>query len=259
MSELFDQYDVPKIEGNQITIPDHFPAIYVSEDDEVYCFVGVLLDGENRHSIDLHAQPYYMRGMHSTAKKLGAKIKGFFRIAAGCIYLDNYVDNQYDAHKEYKLIEASIQYPTAASTYYGVRGHEELTRKIFGLTCAELESVLEAYAKALGTYTPYIQYPRLTRSVRAQNYCDLTNLWIPKQFPYITFEESGFDFSHMSLWGFYRHLQLMLKTAQFDFAKALRSAGADEAVLQALLKIDYYPYHCLPTVTKDVLQICGRD
>lgn len=256
MSSLFDQYDVPQLLGNEIVINDPFPAIYVSENDEVNCFTGVFLNNEERYQVSLHTHPYYMHGKHSTDKKFAASIKGFFRIANGCIFLDNYVDNQYDKNRAYKLTNRFIRYPAAASTYYGVMEYTtiaedaELTRKIFGLTCYELESVLEGYAKTLGRYNMYTQYPRLTRSVRSSNYCDLTDLWIPEKFPYITFQESGYDFSHVSLWGFYRHIQLLIEnTVSSRLGQALLAAGVDEVTLQALLKID--DYHGLPKVTKD--------
>jgi hypothetical protein len=127
----------------------------------------------------------------------------------------------------------------------------ELTRKVFGLTCNELETVLEGYAKTLGRYNLYFQYPRLTRSMRSENFCDLTDLWIPEQFPYITFQESGYDFSHISLWGFYRHIQLLIeKTVSSRLGQALLVAGVNEATLQALINIEEYP---LSKVTKDIL------
>lgn len=257
MSSLFDQYDVAKHLGNEITISDDFPAIYVSESDEVYCFTGVFLNNEESPQISLHTHPYYMHAKHSTDKKFAANIKGFFRIANGCIFLDNYVDNQYDKNCAYKLTNRFIRFPAAASTYYGVMEYTtiaedaELTRKVFGLTCCELETVLEGYAKTLGRYNMYIQYPRLTRSVRSSNYCDLTDLWIPEQFPYITFQESGYDFSHVSLWGFYRHVQLLMEnTMSSRLGQALLATAVDESTLQALLKIDDYRYHRLAKVTK---------
>ena len=62
---------------------------------------------------------------------------------------------------------------------------EDLTRKIFGLTYDELTELLDAYAKIMGTYRDFYTYPKLTRSIKNTNFCDMTELWIPKTFPYV--------------------------------------------------------------------------
>lgn len=145
MSDLFESYDVLKCLGSEITIAESFPAIYVSERDGVYCFTGVLQNDDKRHQVTLDSQPFYMCGKHSTDKHLAPSIKGFFHIANGCIYLDNYADNQYDKSRPYKLTNRFIRLPVAASTYYGAMEHytiaedEKLTRKVFGITCDILQ------------------------------------------------------------------------------------------------------------------------
>ena len=69
MDNLFEQYDVIEEQGNKITIPDHFPAIYVSENNDVYCYIGIYLNDPSRDVI-LNMYPYYMHGKHSIDKNL---------------------------------------------------------------------------------------------------------------------------------------------------------------------------------------------
>jgi hypothetical protein len=255
MGTLYEQYDCPELPGSEITIDERFPAIYISERGEIFCYTGIKLRGEKRREVHLETHPYYLHGKHSTAKESLKQIEGFFRIANGCIYLDDYVDNQYSVIK-YKHIERFICYPAAAEIYYGIMSNpqeedEELTRAVFGLTCYELRMILEGYSRVLGISGPYIQYPRLTRSVRSANYCDLNDLWIPEQFPYIAFQESSYDFSHVSLWGFYRHLQLLMRgDASSPLGRVMMDNGVDKSILQTLLDIrELYGY------TKKVIKI----
>lgn len=158
--------------------------------------------------------------------------------------------------KEKKKVNIGIRFP-AVDTYYGVMydGQEDeiLTRAVFGLTYQEIQIVLEAYAKILGTYNIYIQYPRLTRS-RGVNYCELTDVLIPEQFPYITFDESEYDFSHVSLRGFYRHLQLLTKRRLNSLvSKMLLQEGVEEELLKRVLDIGFRSY-CQTVVNRSSWQ-----
>ena len=186
---------------------------YLCEEDTLLCYVGVLMKNNSRATDSLNIWPYYMRGKHSYDKLISNKIIDFIRLIEGCIVLDDYVDGQWRSEEKYKKIEAFIRYPSSES-YYGVFvdrvEDEELTRIVFGLTYRELSRLTECYAKAWGIYNEYQHYPRVTRSIRSANLCDITGAWIPEKFPYITFAESGFAFSHVSLWGFYRYVQLMM-------------------------------------------------
>ena len=113
--------------------------------------------------------------------------------------------------------------------------------------------VAEAYAKVFGTYNDYFQYPRLTRSTRATNYCDISDVWIPEKFPYIAFKESGLDFSHVSLWGFYGHIQLLTDCRLNSVAsQVLLQNGADEPLLNRVFSLGRTCWH-QEKVTKALL------
>ena len=91
MGELFERYDVEPVKGKDITISNQFPEVFVSERDEVFCYLGICLNDKSRRSTFMH--PYYMQGEHSTDKKIAKEIKGFYRLADGVIILDKYVDS----------------------------------------------------------------------------------------------------------------------------------------------------------------------
>lgn len=247
MRELFERYDAAPVEGKDITIGNLFPEIFISEDDEVFCYLGICLENQELHKRSCFMQPYYMKGKHSTDESIAKKIRDFYRLAEGCIVLDKYVDNNFKKDRIYKRIDAVIHFPMP-DTYFAVlvnqQEDEELTRAVFGLTYDEISVLLKAYAKTFGTYNEYISYPKLTRSSRSANSCDMTDVWIPESFPYVAFEESRFLFSHVSLWGFYRHVQLLTRCKLTSTAsQILLKAGANETVLKRLFEIGRTIYY----------------
>lgn len=245
MGELFERFDVEPVKGKDITISDHFPALYVSDTDEVFCYLGVCLNDESKRFVFMH--PYYMQGKHSTDKKLAKEIRGFYRLTEGCIILDEYVDNRFWGDRTYKKVDVGIRFPSP-DTYYAVlldrNEDKELTRAVFGLTYDEMESAVEAYARIVGTYSEYVTYPKLTRSIRSANFCDMTDVWIPEKFPYIAFNESGYEFSHISLWGFYRYVQLFTGCKlSSTVSQCFLKLGVSEDILKRLFDIGRTIYH----------------
>ncbi len=241
MGALFDHYDVEPVMGKDITIGDCFPEVFISDTDTIFCYIGICLSDIDRRNQASFIQPYYMRGMHSTDKKTSKETTGFYRMIDGCIFLDNYIDADLYSEHLYKKIDCGIRFP-APDNYYAVFVNKEedpdLTRGIFGLTHEEITSLLEAYAKAMGIYHEYTTYPRLTKSPRSVNYCDITDLWIPERFPYVAFNDSGYHFSHVSLWGFYRHIQLLTGyKINSVFSKALLKFGVNEEILNRVFNI----------------------
>ncbi len=241
MGKLFDRYDVEPMKGKDITIGKHLPEIFVSDTDKIFFYPGVSLrdDEQRRRASFMH--PYYLHGKHSTDEQTSRKTNGFYRIMEGCIVLDDFVDKDFLSDCTYKRINAGVKLPCPDS-YYAVfvnqEEDEDLTRGVFGLTYVELTSLLDAYAKVMGTYCEYFTYPKLTRSIKSENFCDMTELWIPEQFPYIAFSDSGYDFSHVSLFGFYRHVQLLTGCKiNSAVSRALLKSGIDEEVLNRLFAI----------------------
>ena len=128
------------------------------------------------------------------------------------------------------------------SVDYGVRvnGQDDiaLTKAVFGLTASELYDLVNASKIVLSFIGDYSWFPRLTRSVNRDNYCDLTGAWIPAKFPYIAFAESGCDYSHVSLLGFYRLIQLLTYgRLDSEVSKKYLELGIDKNLLYRVFGI----------------------
>lgn len=210
-----------------------------------------------------HKWPYYLVGKHS--KEFEKQIIGFFRIKNGSILLSEFLDHEYYNEYKYKLLDNySVHYPVANSTYFGIKKrietndswyfeeNEKLTRACFGLTFDELSHLTEFYAKKFGIYNSYTQYPRVTRSMKNDNFCDFTGLWIPPKFPYITFNESGYHYSHVSLFGFYRHIGVLLSMGMHTpLARLFKGDAIIEDIITKVIGLDYYsPYEI--KMTKEI-------
>jgi hypothetical protein len=266
MGEIFSKIQSDPICAKDIVISEHRPLLFVSEQDDVFCYTGVCL---NSGSVSLDTCPYYFKGKHSTHIRVKTTTKGFFRISQGCILLDNFIDaNAYSSGGKYKKCDCFLKLPTGSITSYGVFKNcdtEEvaLTRAVFGLTYNELYELLKGYAKTLGIYNDYMQYPRITRYQRHDNFCDFCGLWIPKQFPYVTFSESGHDFSHVSLWTCYRYLQLIIRNRiDSSVANLLIDNGVSKNILERLLCLNEYKLRSssydAQIVTQDMLRGCEK-
>lgn len=258
MGTLFDYYPAEPIMGKAVTIGKVFPELFISETDNIFCYAGICLSNDNSHREKLFTQPYYMQGKHSTDKEIAKEIKGFYRIKNGRISLDDYIDNGYYANHLYKKINCGIKLPYLGNYYAILVNHEEdekLTKEVFGLTHNEMIPLLEAYATIMGTKREYDIYPKLTKSPKAVNYCDISAAWIPEGFPYVAFEKSGYDFSHVSLWGFYRHIQLLMcHSIDSFFSKALIEFGANKEALMRISNMKFLnPYK--PQVTQHTFGI----
>ena len=102
----------------------------------------------------------------------------------------------------------------------------------------DITELIEAYGKMMGTYRELYTYPKLTRSFNNTNFCDITELWIPETFPYVAFNDSSYDFSHVSLYGFYRHIQLLTEYKLTSLvSQALMKSGLCEDILKKVFNI----------------------
>jgi hypothetical protein len=129
--------------------------------------------------------------------------------------------------------------PTGTSSYFGVvvrvdhKEDLELTRALFGGTKREIEIAAVALAQITGRhYHEMVRLPRVTFSKTRNNQCDISGCLIPKEFPYVAFEGAQYDWSHVSLHGFYRLLSFLCSSsAQSVVRRALVEAGVAEDVL----------------------------
>lgn len=135
--------------------------------------------------------------------------------------------------------------------------NEELSRACFGLTYSELEYLVRVYSERLGICNAYTQFPRITRSMNKHNFCDITGVWIPPKFPYIAFNKSKYAFSHVSLYGFYRHVGAMLAMGSNTRASQIfeRKTFCSKIIRRIRRFDDYFPYGV--KATRELLIKCS--
>ena len=118
---------------------------------------------------------------------------------------------------------------------------ETLTQKIFGISYEDLSQLIYHFNNCfkITTQTYYNRYPSITRAIKNDNYCDITEMWIPAGFPYIAFSESGYYYSHISLYGFYQQVKFItLNYIESSVSKKLIEDGLNPKVLENLFKIE---------------------
>lgn len=254
LSDFYHALDSSEQIGKNIVIPDSsHKALYLSEHGELFCYSGIY--GRDKNGVYFQSWPYYLWGKDT--KSCEEYIKGFFMIRDGCILLTGFVDHDFYNGKRYKqLSNYVVRMPVANTCYFGIEKrietnnswyfeeNEELSRACFGLTYCELEYLVKVYAERLGVCNEYMQYPRITRSMNSDNFCDITGIWIPPKFPYIAFNNSGYSFSHVSLYGFYRHIGVMLSMGSDTIASQIfeHKTFGNEIISRIKQIDDHFPF-----------------
>lgn len=249
IKHFYEQMNVKPKLGKNIVLADSPSNIYISEEGEVFCYTGTLEIYEQTQPNAFTSKWYGYK-----TKTFENKILGFFRITQGCLILDEFLDQTKYKDIKFKKLEHNLYLPYGNKRYFGVSKDwnsvdtEGVTREIFGLTQLELNEVLEAYARTFGLYKrdkiAYLLqtrekniYPYCTSSNEKDNYCDITDMWIPPTFPYIKFSNN--KYSHVSLHGFYKHLASLLLPRLYsdvtvEFQKFIR-----EETFKKFCKIDF--------------------
>jgi hypothetical protein len=131
-----------------------------------------------------------------------------------------------------------VKFPQKMNPSFGVRNSDtreldvEKTRRNFGLTCEELNEILPVVSLVLFSTGSLINNSlrglRVTSSY-SENSCELTDAWIPSDFPYIT-ETEGNNITHLSLYGFYKLIGTMCGPYS-PFRSVLIEGGVKEEIL----------------------------
>lgn len=144
--------------------------------------------------------------------------------------------------QRYRVLEDRwTAFPRGADSDFGVkergtRGEDvELTRVVFGATAREIRSVVTALSRVTGRASSGFDISRVTFSRSQSNRCDVSGCLIPKNFPYIAFEESQYDWSHVSLYGLYRLISFLCPDGSpSPVQQALLEEGVPEEVVHRL-------------------------
>lgn len=257
LNELYRRINQEGKQGKDTLIPNR-ESLYLSEEGRCFAYMGIAL--KEKEKLPFGAWPYYLENIHSFQAK--NKIKGFIKLKQGCLVLDNFVDWEYYSKSNYKKLDNFIvRLPVGGNIYFSVEErvkngdtwdfveNEELTRDCFGLTYEELDKLLSIYSEFFGNTNVYYTHPRLTRSIKSDNFCDITNVWIPPQFPYITFNlDSNYEFSHVSLYGFYKIVSLLMLTSNSEYVKKFIEKLKEEKLYDKVHGInDYFPFETILT------------
>lgn len=244
MGNIYEKVEEEEILCKKILLPEHFPAIYIDEYDNIFCYYGIL---DNDRFL-LESYPYWLRNK----KPLEAKkhIRGYFRLENGLILVDKkFIDEKvlFSEQLKCKKISAAIQLPGTNNNPYGVyyqkskEIEEELNKKIFGISYNDLSELIyhfNNYFKMI-PQTYYSRYPSITRAIQKGNYCDITETWIPAGFPYIAFSESGYYYLHISIYGFCQQVKFItLNSIESSISKKLIENGLNPQILENVFQIE---------------------
>lgn len=186
-------------------------GIFVSSYNTISCLGGILFDTDDTEKLELRTWNYYDEPTKKT-KKYKEQIKAYLRIKYGRIYLDYGYKSIFKTEEKFKKLNYEIQLPSSNfETFYsvnenGVYGNQndDIVREAFGLTMNELDELISLWSQIVGMDCYYEKFPKLTKSIKCNNYCDITGLWIPKSFPYIKLDDNLY--THVSLYGFYKYI-----------------------------------------------------
>ncbi len=252
MGKIYEKIKEEEILCKDVVVPEYFPAIYIDEYDNVYCYAGII----DKNRFLFGSCPYWLKGRKP--KEINNSIRGYFRIKNGKILQDKkFIDekNSFNEKAKFKMIPAHVHFPAPQDMTFGIYSstyqdlEKELTAKVFGISYDDLLEILYQYNNIfkVAQKTYFNNYPKITRSIKNNNYCDLSGMWIPKEFPYIAFCESDYYYSHISLYGFYQHMKF-ITSCDIDsiISKQLISNGLNPEILNVLFNMDSDDYISRP-------------
>jgi len=216
--------------GKDIDLAALYDPIAVDQHGGVHCFVGYLSE------VLRDDLPYFSVSVAVRTPK-GRESSRFIKLSRGTLTTSSFLgDDTY-----YRLLtDRRLVLPTGAKSYFGVDAPKDswaedvsLTQAVFGGTSQEVTLVATSLAKVLGR-TGY-DLPRVTFSRQRNNRCDLTNAVIPKEFPYLAFDGAQYDWSHVSLHGFYRLLSLTAQDRS-PIRAAIIGDGVPETLLNRMIE-----------------------
>ncbi len=216
--------------GSKIDVADwHGPGIFVDLIGNIHCIVGYRTKDQPK---DI---PYYHPSVAAKDRDCRSSYR-FVELRKGTLAKSGFLRD--DQHYR-RIDDCWLVFPSGADSYFGVikkhdRAVEELmTRQLFGGTAEEITTVASVLARLMGRgYHEAVRLPRVTFSKTRQNECDITGCLIPKDFPYVAFEDSQYAWSHVSLHGFWRLLSFLCGRTS---ANALRTAMLDSDLEAELL------------------------
>jgi hypothetical protein len=214
---------------------------------QLYCYLGYVAADQQPSGLAFYGPAVAVRD------KDGMSSDRFVQLRGGTLFKSAFLD----AESPYRVLDDRLLVlPSGTDSYYGVveRGSRSedvaRTRELFGGTYDEVTKVAAALAVIVGrTHHELARLPRVTFSKTRNNRCDLTDCLIPEDFPYVAFGYSPYVWSHVSLYGLYKLLDLLCPTDRpwpSPLKKLLSEAAISDEVVNTMLKAADPNRHPLP-------------
>jgi hypothetical protein len=234
----FEEVDSKVFSGKEFDYKGSDYSIYINKHNQIRHYYGLdNLKDEHRERLSAAAVP------RVNLKKGDWRL---IRLSHGAlIHTFGPLDSKGD--DLYKIIpDHVVRYPSGLNNNYGVFNRKDssenefLTRELFCITQAELEAFLKTFAKLFQAFDERIRYPRTTHSNRNSNTCDISQLWIPVNFPYVAAAESQYFWGHISLFGFFRFISwLCFRREQNRSYSHLISNGVPNELLDRIIQTPF--------------------
>ncbi len=208
-------------------------SIARSRSGEIYCYVGYRKENQPADNA------YYDISV-AIHDSVGPSEHRFVRLKGGTLTLESF----FAPDEPIQLIENQfLALPKGSDSFFGARERStwientELTEQLFGATYAELKAVADCFGILTGRNSDsYLKAGRVSFSRTRNNYCDISGCLIPSDFPYLAFEQSPYDWGHVSLYGFYRLLAFTCSSRRDEpIYRGLLDLGVESAVLDRMI------------------------
>jgi hypothetical protein len=217
---------------------DVYGPVFLSESGEYFFYFGF-------KPIEQHGDMDFLPLMGRLPPKDEKDERRFMRVKRGALYWETFL-NDFGKFEHLENHRASM--PKKTNMFFGIKKQpheldEEATRQIFGATFEELENFIAAYDRVLRPdVSDYFRMRGMAASITVSsgggersNDCDVTSCLIPQGFPYISLAPSECVWSHVSLYGFLSHIDLLCQGSRNNvFYSAMLNEGIEASLLDDL-------------------------
>jgi hypothetical protein len=229
----FASFNYTSVKASDVNLGECSDHPIVDAYGNVYFFLGQLEKSESEYKV-------------RTVRNCDIGTSNLIRVLGGHLFCIENFGHRNSISLEVKVLaDYRVILPDrGASKLYGVVKNQknlgienDLTRSIFGLTQEELDNFLLNFSTLFQSFSKFNHKPCTTSSNRCNNVCDLSRRWIPVGFPYISYNDNNYYYSHLSLAGFYAFVSLLcLDINRNRSYKTLIENGISKELLDLILE-----------------------